>query len=791
MQLPQSIVGEDLPYIFGAPLASAGPFQSRYSPEERLLSEAIMVYWTNFAKTGYTNSIFSSNKNLFNVFIFVLHFVSNPKAPWREHFLNLEPKDWEHYDIDWPEFNGNNLNYLNIGVPPVVNQKYKYKYMNFWNQELPDELNRTINLKPIQPYPELYAVPPTAYPRYNSGTSNNHQIGGGSAHINYFPEKSTEDPFRALKFLLNRPNLNRTSDMYNTQSSLVTTTATDVTVDGGINSSDNQIIVKADATLNILIAIVITFLLINVIIILIYVVRRNYYSKNLKRKLDVLTLDGTTDEDAKRSKFQDGDESYILDMVRKKNEYEPVQRNRSPINGFLLSRQLSTSTVDAHTKVCDWMSQEITKQNPKNKKTSPNFSLKSRSFFRRPGKVNVAIDATPTARSASILAQQPAELMASQTYDYDTKDMIICQEVDVDASMIDPVNLRDSNGNSSFRRNSIASLKGSADIIKIDHRHSRSDPVQMYYRKPSKQDEDITVFIEDVDINVTSRDEHIEREPLTPEEALKTMQMRNYPKVLPNYPENMKDYVSSSMKRRSLPPQYFSMNPALKTPPAPPPRTTSTLGRRPSTRRQSKDITTSPIMMAEEPPVEEEPEITCNILHVGPIIPKSNESLYSTIKKQPPKSPVQPKHFSFENSITIENIPPDTEQNELNKHTTIQPDPPVHRPTGIKPPSGQKPNTDNHQNNNTIDKKLSPKIIIKPTLCRQNSSDKKKSNGHIPRVQAPQDTSTIATTSGNIKPTSGSKIPTIKKSMCERDRSASDSSTETSSSSAETVKKIF
>lgn len=52
VQLPQSIVGEDLPYVFGAPLAATTPFPTQYSPEERLLSESIMVAWTNFAKTG-------------------------------------------------------------------------------------------------------------------------------------------------------------------------------------------------------------------------------------------------------------------------------------------------------------------------------------------------------------------------------------------------------------------------------------------------------------------------------------------------------------------------------------------------------------------------------------------------------------------------------------------------------------------------------------------------------------------------------------------------------------------
>ncbi len=485
----------------------------------------------------------------------------------------------------------------------------------------------------------------------------------------------------------------------------------------------------------------------------------------MKRKLDILSLDGTTDDDVKRSKFNDGDESFILDVVRKKNDYAPVHRNRSPINGFLLSRELSTSTVDAHTKVQDWMAQEISKKGMKG--VSPSFSTRSRSFFRRSGKVSVAVDATPSTRTASVLRQEPAELL-QQSFNFENKDVIICEEIDVDASLINAVNLRDSAGS---RRNSITSLGDPGDIIKIDHRHSRSDPVQTYYRS-FKQDEDITVFIEDDDVNVTSRDEPGERELLSPEAALKSIQMRNYPKVLPKYPQDTTDYVSSSMKRRSLPPQYFSMN-SFKMAPVPPPRTTSTLGRRPSDRRDSKTLTTSPIMKAEEPPVEEEPEITCNMLHVGPLIPKSNESLYSSLRKKP-STPDQNKSFSFENSIILENI---SQEDKNDEDTTTEQ---CHKPSGIKPPSGFKMTNSTTQS----DKKIAPKIIIKPTVNRSNSTDKKNQNSNITRVQAPQDAST-----SSVPPIGASKIPKRKLS---NDRSTSDSSSsETSSSTTGTVKQIF
>lgn len=156
--------------------------------------------------------------------------------------MNLEPKSWEAYDIDWPEFNAVNLNYLNIGLPPVVNQNYKQKYMNFWNQYLPDELNRTIySSKSSQPYHDLFA-PSLTYTRGSTAQPF-------GARVNYYPDKTTEDPLRTLKLLLNRPNLNRT-DMYNTQSTVLTTTSTLVNGESVQNTeTENEIVVKADATL--------------------------------------------------------------------------------------------------------------------------------------------------------------------------------------------------------------------------------------------------------------------------------------------------------------------------------------------------------------------------------------------------------------------------------------------------------------------------------------------------------------------------------------------------------------
>lgn len=307
--------------------------------------------------------------------------------------------------------------------------------------------------------------------------------------------------------------------------------------------------------MNILIGMVVVFLVINVIIFSVYAVRRVHHNRQMKRKLDVLSLDGTTDDELKRSmKFNDGDESFILDIVRRKIEYVPVKRYHSPINGFLLSRHYSTSTMDTHTKVSDWISHEVNRQKNGDLKVSLNGS--------KGENISVAIDATPNSHSDSIRRQHPIELMKSKSFEY-PKDMIICQEVDVRRDLLDSVHLREAH-----KANSISSLRELSppprtEFVRIDHRPLRSDQVPLEHHQMPRT-EDVTSFIEDVDVNVTSRDEcdgadaHF---PLTPQETLQIYQMRNYPKVLPQYPENDSEYVSkSSFKRRSMPSHQCLVN---------------------------------------------------------------------------------------------------------------------------------------------------------------------------------------------------------------------------------------
>lgn len=760
---------------------------------------------------------------------------SNPRAPTRDHFLNLESKDWERYDIDWPQFNATHMNYLNIGIPPVVSQKYRHKYMQFWNEALPEELNRTLSMRPLVRYANEYSSPtqPAMGPQHQRESPFATSAAGGPAHINYYPDKTTEGSFRTLEFLLNRRNPIEHGDMYNTQSTAVTATIIDngtpyASVDGfddQHNQQDNmrmpdgnQIIVKADATLGILVTVIVCFVLLNALAISAYLVRRHYTSKTLQCKLDVMTLDGgTTEADTDAKQFKGGrngggggdcsDQSFMLNsagmrMKQKQhsNDYETVVtgigiggggRCGDPINGYLLDSELSTSTMDAHTKVSDWMCQEILngdsqlQQQPMQQKkhnSTQGFSLKGRGFFRRCIKMNDATTTTTTTTTPDAILEtsddRPIEYQKQRSYD-----TIICEDVDVDASLIDgSMGLREC----PHRRSSIPSLRGSvADgpALKIDHRYSRSDPVQMYYRRAPAPDDDITCFIEDPSMSST-RDDSIEREPLSAAEALNTIRMRNYPKVLPRVPDDSTEYVSSALiKRRSLPPQYFGMLPVLtqRMPPAPPPRTTSTLGRS-AAKRDSNLITTSPLQMAVEPPMPcDQPEITCNVLHVGPLLPKSTESIYSTVTRTPrsPLRTVTPQ-FTFENCVTIE-----TKTEPVAVHRSA---------SGMRPPIAHRSSTE------SLAKCGPPKVAMRPSLLRQTSAD----SHHRMSVQSiPEESvaigqqSTPPLTTGKVI---SSRIPQAKqRASLDRSGSESSSASKTSSSSselssssgAETVKQVF
>lgn len=662
------------------------------------------------------------------------------------------------YDIDWPSFAPNNSSYLNIGIPPVVSKNYRQQYMNFWNNVLNER---------------LYGDPKTMTSSTDRGRAESTSfVKPLIPHVNYYLDKSTENPIRQLQYLLHNNVPNR-SDMYATQSTIETPRAFDAAVSASPENTfmlgdNHQIIVKADSTIHVLIAMIIIFLVINVIIITIYLVRRNYFKKNLKQKLDILSLDGTTDDDLKRSNKFDGDESFILDIVRRKNEYVPVKRYHSPINGFLLTRHYSTSTMDTHTKVSDWISHEVNQQGPHFRSKSPSFSFGTSNFLY--GKRTDGANGIDNNNVNGSIERHPVELMKSKSFELNRKTGMISQELG-------------DYGGPMFKQ-----MTGSPN-----HDHSDATATNTLQNSVSPAsfqnvDEKVTSFIEDVDVNVTSRDEcdgasHFR---LTPEETLQIYQMRNYPKVLPKHPnQSNSEYVSqSSFKRRSMPSYQHMINTYARAPPMPPPRTTSTLDRMMGGRR------TEPLMpvMADpipESPSEEPDKIEIAALHVGPLLPGSKENLYSTVNRR--------KYALDENKSCIV-----AAQIEAPLPETIMP-----TKTSDEKVSDNSTVNVNDATEQTIQQ---PKSIMKRPISRQNSGDNTLQSGaqHLPTsskipILSRLSTSGKSSSNSSSSNTSDSKSNSdpstdgsAKELITELNRSeASITSSLDTCSSAETVKRIF
>lgn len=565
--ISQSIHGEDLPYVFGAPLGAAGPFQDVFNAEERLLSEATMRYFTNFAKTG------------------------KPTSPvWTGRFMNMNPIDWEKYDVDWQEFNEINQNYLHLGIPPIVSQRYRHRFTKYWN----DGLIETLKLASA-PNVNIYGKPISSA----SASRRIPQISTGQ--ISMYPIKveidgEANDPVRELRHRLQQQSRN------SIQTPSISASTESINYEQ--ISSDESEIFKTETTTILLISVIVAFLVVNLMGLSVYLYRRN---KKLKgESINIF--------DDKASKFNDTDDSFIL--RKSNNTYESVKRH-SPINGYGITRQTSTSTVDTHTKVSDWMFGEAPR------------TLHPNSFAKRE-KVSVAVDATPQARSNSILRQEPIEITKAKSFDFGNCGRIVCQQVDMDMSMIDEIPFREFRERTESDSSECSSCSHCEECA-INKQHSYSDSPEKPYHQ-----EEITSFIEASDVNVTSREEG-EKFPLSPEESLKAIQKMNCPKVLPNYPENLQ--FNDSTKRRSLqiPPQYYQIHNTLsrddgRSRPDPPPRMSSTLGRRAKPEVQSGFFMSEP-MRVEEPPADPEPEITTSSLVVGPLIPRS-ENIYMSMQRK-------------------------------------------------------------------------------------------------------------------------------------------------------------
>ncbi|CAH1117824.1 unnamed protein product [Phaedon cochleariae] len=646
----KSYNGEELPYVFGVPLG--GPkhhFSDSYTEQEQMFSEIVMMYFSNFAETG------------------------NPNVPKRQYFYSMNPAYWLQFDVEWPEFDIEEEWYLNLGIPPQPSQHYRDSKIRYWNEIFP-KLTENFSFpiypstRPTAETPDFLKSPRKTAPPFLYDHLPNMAIApSNDKYMNF--HKPTRGMSRAVFGTVIKSGERKPDNMVkNVYGTILESTPEEV---------------KQATTMNIVTIVGAVFLMVN-LLLLVTLYFKCYRNKKVSSRTGH-TTNTNGDEKSRRD-----DENVLINgcnimkmmgkSTRSDDTYEAVKNDPR----YKLHRQMSGSTIDAHTKVRQWIAQEIIQKysprffrrpaqddsNSKSKQTMPedfNVSIKVEgdstlgrsptrpvspceekaipmrtSTITRPKmkvpKVSVAVDATPSGRGNSVLMQKPIELTKSLDYPNTTPDMdtplrrSFTME-DFSPRVVDFQNdLRKSATNVSCHKSNFQPT-----IIKIEHSHSKSDPVQDLDYTAMRR---LKTFDPNGDINVTCRDENEQTVPLSPEESLNIIKRRNFPKVLPDHPgrENLVN------KRRSMPiPGFFmpipegssfsqnnsSMPKSLnKFPPVPPPRSSTLM-------KQSSNplpVFISEPTLAEEP--EEEPEIVCNNLYVGPLIPKRRDGhqVYGSLK---------------------------------------------------------------------------------------------------------------------------------------------------------------
>ncbi|KAG8267778.1 neurexin protein binding [Homalodisca vitripennis] len=107
-----SVRGEDLSYVLGQPLVGGHPyFPHNYSRQDMAVSETLVNFFTNFAKTG------------------------NPNEP-RHHHTSSKEKP-HHRGLTWEPYEPNSQLYLSIGVKSRMKSHYRGHKMAIWLNLIP------------------------------------------------------------------------------------------------------------------------------------------------------------------------------------------------------------------------------------------------------------------------------------------------------------------------------------------------------------------------------------------------------------------------------------------------------------------------------------------------------------------------------------------------------------------------------------------------------------------------------------------------------------------------------
>ncbi|XP_077988293.1 neuroligin-4, X-linked-like [Glandiceps talaboti] len=110
-----AIHGEEIPFVFGAPLVNGlGMFEYNFSKSDALVSLAVITYWANFAKTG------------------------DPHTPTSQAPTGIH----RHYELKfrfenlhrWPRYDMKSQEFVHIGSSPKIRDFYRSHKLAFWTE---------------------------------------------------------------------------------------------------------------------------------------------------------------------------------------------------------------------------------------------------------------------------------------------------------------------------------------------------------------------------------------------------------------------------------------------------------------------------------------------------------------------------------------------------------------------------------------------------------------------------------------------------------------------------------
>ncbi|XP_055937679.1 neuroligin-4, X-linked-like isoform X2 [Argiope bruennichi] len=108
------IHGEDLSYVFGAPLVDTlSHFTTNYTRAETTLSEIVITYWTNFAKYG------------------------DPNASGHNGEVHMDNVRGRYERIVWPPYEPIHQKYISISMKPRIRDHYHAHRLSYWLNLIP------------------------------------------------------------------------------------------------------------------------------------------------------------------------------------------------------------------------------------------------------------------------------------------------------------------------------------------------------------------------------------------------------------------------------------------------------------------------------------------------------------------------------------------------------------------------------------------------------------------------------------------------------------------------------